>query len=70
MKGSGDAFAQTGTRALGQALRRALGPEQDPLALSVAPQVADGVAVLHVMDAVRASSDAGGTWVSPKLVQK
>ncbi len=45
------------------------GPELDEAALRPAATIADGLAVMYVMDAARASSEADGAWQTPKTIQ-
>jgi hypothetical protein len=61
--GAGSPFTTTGTRALGAALQRALGPNKDLAALEPAATLEDGVAVQYAMDAARASSQNDGKWI-------
>mmetsp|Transcript_11235 Transcript_11235/g.33726 ORF Transcript_11235/g.33726 Transcript_11235/m.33726 type:complete len:417 (+) Transcript_11235:86-1336(+) len=68
VKGNGSAFAKVGTHALGVALQRALGPRRDMAALRPAATIADGLAVVYVMDAARASAAQGGAWQTPKVL--
>jgi hypothetical protein len=63
VRSSGNPFTSTGTRALGAALQKALGPEKDRSALEPAATLADGVAVQYVLDAARASSKEDGKWI-------
>ena len=63
VRGRGNPFATTGTRALGEALQKALGPEQDMSALEPAARLEDGVAVQYVIDAAKASSFEDGKWI-------
>ncbi|CAL8467545.1 g7083 [Coccomyxa elongata] len=63
IKGTGNPFATTGTRALGAALQRALGPEKDMSALEPAARVEDGLYVQYAIDAAKASSREDGKWI-------
>ena len=67
-KGSGSAF-QHGTRLLGAAIQQALGPTSDNSDLQCAASIADGLAVMYVIDAARASSKQQGTAVRPKHIE-
>lgn len=66
--GGGSGFAVVGTRALGVALQKALGPEQDRSALRDAATIKDGLATMFALDAIRASSKADGAWVKADRV--
>lgn len=63
IKGTGNPFATTGTRLLGVALQKALGPEKDMSALEPAARLEDGVAVQFVIDAAKASHLEDGKWI-------
>ncbi len=68
-KGSGSAF-QHGTQLLGAAIQQALGPNADKSALQCAANTADGLAVMYVIDAMRASSRQQGSIVQPKHIEQ
>lgn len=59
---------QDGERLLGIALQQALGPTQDKSSLQHAATIADGLAVQHVIDAIRASSKQQGSPVEPQHI--
>ena len=63
IRGQGNPFATTGTRALGEALQKALGPEKDVAALEPAARLEDGIAVQYVIDAAKASNREDGKWI-------
>jgi hypothetical protein len=63
IRGQGNPFATTGTRALGEALQKALGTEKDMAALEPAARLEDGLAVQYVIDAAKASSREDGKWI-------
>ena len=63
IKGTGNPFAITGTRALGVALQKALGQEKDMSALEPAARVEDGLYVQYAIDAAKASSREDGKWI-------
>lgn len=67
-RGSGSAF-QHGTQLLGAAIQQALGPNANRLALQCAASTADGLAVMYVIDAMRASSRQQGSTVQPKHIE-
>lgn len=67
--GGGNVFAVVGTPALGRAIQAALGAAKDASALRDAATIEDGLATVYVMDAIVASSAAGGAQVVPKRVK-
>ena len=68
VEGGGSVFALVGTPALGRAIQAALGQSKDVSALRDAATIRDGLATVYVMDAVMASSAAGGAKIVPKQV--
>eukprot|EP00884_Botryococcus_braunii_P004562 jgi/Botrbrau1/14106/Bobra.182_3s0049.1 len=63
-------FRDVGTRNLGKAIQRALGPAQDRAALEPAATLEDGLATMYVLEAGWESSDKGSHWVTPRHVRK